>query len=129
MNYVLKVTLEQLDAAKESVRMAANMSERGCAEIDFYCPNETRFLADTAALLQRFLHQIEEVAPDGVPLDDLYLEFDARERSTFLEILHTEITINGDIIETESSSRNCPLSLRLLAHQLDLWDIVSEAAA
>ena len=75
------------------------------------------------------MHQIEEVAPDGVPLDDLYLEFDTRERGTFLEILHTEITINGDIIETESSSRNCPLTLRLLAHQLDLWDIVSEVTS
>ena len=124
MTHHHKVTLDQLKAAMHCAWMAATVSEQRRNEIDFYCPKETRFVADAAELLQRFLHQIEQVAPDGVATDDLFLEFDDRERDTFTEILHIEIETTSDMIENDSDARNCSGTLRMLSHQLDLWDIL-----
>lgn len=118
--YQFEVNRGQLDAAYRCVLLAAKMAYNRRDEIDFYCPEETRFLSCIAAMLQRFRCQLEQEQGEDL------LEFDCAERQALSEVLSVEIEINNDLIVDNSS---CPETLRSLAYQWELFDIIMGRAA
>jgi len=108
-----------LQTARACVLRAANTAYERRDEIDFYCPEETQFMACNAAMLQRFRHELADAEAEGD--DCLFFELDERERLILLEVLTMEIEINLDLVEANPF----PETLRELAYQLELFDMVA----
>ena len=126
--YQFEVNRGQLKAAHRCVLQAANTAYNRRDEIDFYCPEETQFMACIAAMLQRFRHQLKDdgtfetwsESDEEIEGEDC-LEFNDRERQTLLEVFTIEIEINVDAI---TKNPDCPETLRELAYQWELFDMV-----
>ena len=121
----LNVTIEQLRAAIWTIEMSIECFDP--SDMNFFCPNQMRILADNAALYARWTEYFEVIEEEGNGSistgggEPIHLEMSKHEADTFYRML---------VLETRSNRTDwdeySPSILRIWACQVELLDLLSE---